>query len=60
MPGEQPSVPVAVLLDYDGTISIRDVGDDLMTRFVADRDKAKKWDVPTSPPTNSERGGSGT
>ena len=31
-----------------------------MARFVADRDKAKKWDVPTSPPTHSERGGEGT
>jgi 2,3-diketo-5-methylthio-1-phosphopentane phosphatase len=37
MPGDRLSVPVAVLLDYDGTISIRDVGDDLMTRFVADQ-----------------------
>lgn len=31
-----------------------------MARFVADRDKAKKWDVPSSPPTRSERSKEGT
>jgi 2,3-diketo-5-methylthio-1-phosphopentane phosphatase len=38
-------VPVAVLLDYDGTISVRDVGDDLMARFVADQDAVVAMDV---------------
>jgi 2,3-diketo-5-methylthio-1-phosphopentane phosphatase len=37
MPGARSGAPVAVLLDYDGTISLRDVGDELMTRFVQDQ-----------------------
>jgi len=37
MPGVGSGLPLAVLLDYDGTVSLRDVGDDLMTRFVADQ-----------------------
>ena len=45
MPGDRSSVPVAVLLDYDGTISIRDVGDDLMTRFVADQPAVEEMDA---------------
>lgn len=36
-PDPRSDVPVAVLLDYDGTISLRDVGDELMTRYVTDR-----------------------
>ena len=31
------AVPVSFLIDYDGTISSRDVGDELMDRFVADQ-----------------------
>jgi 2,3-diketo-5-methylthio-1-phosphopentane phosphatase len=38
-------VPVAVLLDYDGTISLRDVGDELMTRFVADQAAVTRMDA---------------
>jgi 2-hydroxy-3-keto-5-methylthiopentenyl-1-phosphate phosphatase len=30
-------VPVSFLIDYDGTISLVDVGDELLVRFVADR-----------------------
>ena len=47
-----PIMLVLSLLGFAGSLS--------MARFVADRDKAKKWDVPSSPPTKSERGGSGT
>ena len=47
-----PIMLVLSLLGFAGSLS--------MARFVADRDKAKKWDVPTSPPTHSERGGEGT
>ncbi|MET1232023.1 MAG: hypothetical protein ABWY52_04130, partial [Candidatus Limnocylindrales bacterium] len=37
-PVHSPSgVPVSFLVDYDGTISSVDVGDELMARFVADR-----------------------
>ncbi len=43
MPGS--GLPIAVLLDYDGTISRRDVGDALMTRFVADRDAVAAMDA---------------
>lgn len=37
MQGRDPGAPIAVLLDYDGTISLRDVGDELMRRFVPDQ-----------------------
>src|SRR5689334_18163122 len=37
MPGPGSGAPIAVLLDYDGTISVRDVGDELMARFVPDQ-----------------------
>lgn len=44
MPGDRSSVPVAVLLDYDGTISLRDVGDELMRTFVADQAAVAEMD----------------
>jgi 2,3-diketo-5-methylthio-1-phosphopentane phosphatase len=44
MTGERSSVPVAVLLDYDGTISLRDVGDELMRAFVADQAAVAEMD----------------
>jgi len=47
-----PIMLVLSLLGFAGSLS--------MARFVADRDKAKKWDVPTSSPTHAERGGEGT
>ena len=37
MQGPGSGAPIAVLLDYDGTISLRDVGDELMRRFVPDQ-----------------------
>jgi HAD superfamily phosphoserine phosphatase-like hydrolase len=37
--------PVAVLLDYDGTISLRDVGDELMSLFVADQAAVAEMDA---------------
>lgn len=37
MAGPGSGAPIAVLLDYDGTISLRDVGDELMRRYVADQ-----------------------
>ncbi|MEZ4597697.1 MAG: haloacid dehalogenase-like hydrolase [Chloroflexota bacterium] len=45
MPAQVPGLPIAVLLDYDGTISLRDVGDDLMARFVADQDAVAAMDA---------------
>lgn len=47
-----PIMLVLSLLGFAGSLS--------MARFVADRDKAKKWDVPTSAPTKSERSKEGT
>jgi multicomponent Na+:H+ antiporter subunit F len=47
-----PIMLVLSLLGFAGSLS--------MARFVADRDKAKKWDVPTSAPTRSERSKGGT
>ena len=43
---------VLSLLGFSGSLS--------MARFVADRDKAKKWDVPSSAPIRSERSKEGT
>jgi 2-hydroxy-3-keto-5-methylthiopentenyl-1-phosphate phosphatase len=37
--------PVSFLVDYDGTISSRDVGDELMGRFVADRETVAAKDA---------------
>lgn len=36
MSGSRSGMPIAVLLDYDGTISLHDIGDELMTRFATD------------------------
>jgi 2-hydroxy-3-keto-5-methylthiopentenyl-1-phosphate phosphatase len=36
--------PIAVLLDYDGTISLRDVGDELMSLFVTDQAAVAEMD----------------
>jgi multicomponent Na+:H+ antiporter subunit F len=47
-----PIMLVLSLLGFSGSLS--------MARFVADRDKAKKWDVPTSAPVRSERSKEGT
>ena len=47
-----PIMLVLSLLGFAGALS--------MARFVADRDKAKKWDVPSSAPKRSERGREGT
>lgn len=47
-----PIMLVLSLLGFAGSLS--------MARFVADRDKAKKWDVPGSAPTHSERSKEGT
>jgi multicomponent Na+:H+ antiporter subunit F len=47
-----PIMLVLSLLGFAGSLS--------MARFVADRDKAKKWDVPSSAPTKSERSKEGT
>lgn len=47
-----PVMLVLSLLGFSGSLS--------MARFVADRDKAKKWDVPGSAPTRSERSSEGT
>src|SRR5690606_33894200 len=43
--GRGPGAPIAVLLDYDGTISLRDVGDELMRRFVADQAAVEAMDA---------------
>lgn len=45
MQGRGPGAPIAVLLDYDGTISLRDVGDELMRRFVADQAAVEAMDA---------------
>ncbi len=45
MPGRPSGAPIAVLLDYDGTISLRDVGDELMKRFVADQAEVDAMDA---------------
>jgi HAD superfamily phosphoserine phosphatase-like hydrolase len=45
MPHPSPGVPIAVLLDYDGTVSVRDVGDDLMSRFVPDQAAVAEMDA---------------
>src|SRR5262245_50020378 len=42
---DRSSAPVAVLLDYDGTISLRDVGDELMRSFVADQSLVAQMDA---------------
>jgi multicomponent Na+:H+ antiporter subunit F len=47
-----PIMLVLSLLGFTGALS--------MARFVADRDKAKKWDVPNSAPKRSERSPEGT
>lgn len=47
-----PIMLVLSLLGFAGSLS--------MARFVADRDKAKKWDVPSSAPVQSERSKEGT
>ena len=47
-----PIMLVLSLLGFAGSLR--------MARFVADRDNAKNCDVPTDPPTHSERGGAGT
>lgn len=44
-----PVMLVLSLLGFSGALS--------MARFVADRDKAKKWDVPSSAPKHSEGAG---
>ncbi len=36
--------PVSVLLDFDGTISLRDVGDALLARFAPDQDEVARID----------------
>jgi 2,3-diketo-5-methylthio-1-phosphopentane phosphatase len=36
--------PVSVLIDFDGTISLDDVGDLLLRRFVADQDEVRRMD----------------
>lgn len=45
MPSFPPEgAPVSVLVDYDGTISLVDVGDELMRRFVRDRETLERMD----------------
>ena len=41
---EAGGAPVSFLVDYDGTISTRDVGDELMARFVEDRETLAEKD----------------
>jgi 2,3-diketo-5-methylthio-1-phosphopentane phosphatase len=36
--------PVSVLVDFDGTISLADVGDHLLARFVEDQDEVRRMD----------------
>jgi 2-hydroxy-3-keto-5-methylthiopentenyl-1-phosphate phosphatase len=41
----QPAgAPVSVLIDFDGTISLQDVGDVLLTRLVEDQDEVRRMD----------------
>ena len=47
-----PIMLVLSLFGFAGSLS--------MARFVADRDTARKWDVPTSAPKRSERSREGT
>lgn len=47
-----PIMLVLSLLGFSGALA--------MARFVADRDKASKWDVPGSAPKRSERSREGT
>jgi 2,3-diketo-5-methylthio-1-phosphopentane phosphatase len=44
-PAFQPGgAPVSVLIDFDGTISLRDVGDYLLSRFVEDQAAVRRMD----------------
>jgi HAD superfamily phosphoserine phosphatase-like hydrolase len=40
----ETGAPVSVLIDFDGTISLRDVGDDLLAHLVADQDEVRRMD----------------
>ena len=41
---EPTGAPFSVLVDFDGTISLQDVGDVLLSRFVADQDEVRRMD----------------
>jgi 2,3-diketo-5-methylthio-1-phosphopentane phosphatase len=45
VPDPWPGLPLAVLVDYDGTVSLRDVGDELMRRFVVDQAEIARMDA---------------
>lgn len=45
MSGPRSGMPIAVLLDYDGTISLRDIGDALTTSLVTDRSAVLAMDA---------------
>lgn len=45
MSGPRSGMPIAVLLDYDGTISLRDIGDQLMTRLGTDQQAVAAMDA---------------
>jgi 2,3-diketo-5-methylthio-1-phosphopentane phosphatase len=41
---ERGGAPISVLVDFDGTISLTDVGDALLSRLVSDQDEVRRMD----------------